>query len=133
MSSIFSKILKGEIPGEIVYEDDNFFAILDISPVNKGHVLVIPKEEYKDITEVPDDLIGDYFNVAKKIGNAFLKMGSDGFNILMNTKKAAGQVVFHAHIHVIPRFDGDGLNHWPSKKYDAGEDKIYGEKIRSLL
>ena len=131
--SIFTKILNGEIPGDIVYEDNDFFAILDISPVNKGHVLVIPKKEYEDFTMIPDDLMGKYFVVAKKIGNTLLKLGFDGFNIIMNTKKAAGQVVFHAHIHVIPRIDGDGLKTWPSKKYDEGEAKVFASKIKNLI
>lgn len=133
MSSIFTKILNKEIPGEIIYEDSDFFAILDINPVNKGHVLVIPKQEFKDFTEIPDDLMGKYFLAAKKIGNAILKIGYEGFNLTMNTKAAAGQIIFHAHIHIIPRKSGDGLNPWPSKKYEEGELEIYANKIKENL
>ncbi len=133
MASIFTKILEGEIPGEIVYEDKNFFALLDIKPVNKGHILVIPKEEYKDITEMPEELAGKYLQVAKKIGESMLKgLNCDGFNIMMNNKAAAGQIIFHSHIHVIPRFEGDGLKHWPSKEYE-GDEEEYAKKIKGAL
>ena len=135
MASIFTKILNGEIPGEKVYEDEDFFAILDIKPVNKGHVLVIPKEEYKDITEMPEELAGKYLQVAKKVGESLMKsLNCEGFNIMMNNKAAAGQIIFHAHIHVVPRFEGDGLKHWPGTEYNTlNEQKEYAEKIRKEI
>lgn len=120
---IFCKIIKGEIPCEKVYENDKIFAFLDIKPVNKGHTLVVPKEHFTDLFEMTDDVLSDVFVKVKKIAKTVMDaVKADGINIGMNNKPAAGQIVFHAHLHIIPRFTGDGLKHWPSK--DATKEEL---------
>ena len=105
---IFCKIANGEIPGACLYEDDNFKVVLDVGPASKGHCLVLPKEHYENIYEMPEELLGKAIGVAKKIGTKLVKViGADGLNILQNNGLAAGQTVFHFHIHLIPRFDGE--------------------------
>lgn len=133
--SIFTKILKGELPSTKIYEDEKVFAILDISPVHKGHVLVIPKEDYKDIHHIPEELFVHLMVVTKRLAKAVKEAtGADGINIIMNNEAAAGQVIFHAHVHIVPRFTEDGFKHWPSKKtYAEGEKEEYAEKIRAKL
>ncbi len=133
--SIFTKIRKGEIPGDIIYEDNDFFALLDIKPVNKGHVLVIPKEQHKDIFDMPEDEAAKYMKVVKKISQAVMDATNcDGVNLLMNNKPASGQIIYHAHIHVIPRFEGDGLQHWPGIQYESEDKKKeYASNIKKKL
>lgn len=120
---IFCKIIAGEIPCDKVYEDGEVLAFLDISPVNKGHTLVVPKEHYVDLVECPEDRAEHLIRVVKKVGQAVLKaVEADAFNVGLNNGAAAGQIVNHAHFHVIPRFNGDGLKSWPHGKYaDDGE------------
>jgi histidine triad (HIT) family protein len=134
MDCIFCKIVKGEIPSEKVYEDDSVLAFLDIGPVNKGHTLVIPKKHYETLLDVPDELLGKVAVAVKKVSSAVKKATNcDGISIGMSNYKAAGQLVFHAHFHVMPRFANDGLRLWPQGKYSEGEMKRYGEKIRKAL
>lgn len=132
MDCIFCKIAKGEIPCAKVYEDKDILAFLDIEPASKagGHTLVIPKKHYESITDIPDALLSKAVKVVKKVGKA-LMIDSHGFNIVLNNKKAAGQLVPHAHFHIIPRNENDGLSlgSWISAKYADGEM----EKIRSKL
>ncbi|MBD3249659.1 HIT domain-containing protein [Candidatus Woesearchaeota archaeon] len=131
---IFCKIVNGEIPCSKIYEDEKVLAFLDISPINKGHVLLIPKEHHKDLFDTPDDTLAAFAKTAKKIAKAIEQAtDADGINLGQNNGKAAGQEVFHAHIHIIPRFSDDGLKHWPGGKYKEGEEKEFAEKIRSKL
>ena len=131
---IFCKIASGSIPSSKVYEGEKILAFLDIRPVNKGHVLIIPKEHAETLLDVPENTLKDMIVLAKKVGKTFRKsLKADGFNIGMNNFSAAGQVVFHAHVHVIPRYQGDGLQHWPAKTYDEGEIDSYKEKIATFL
>ena len=129
--TIFKKIIDGEIPCDKIYEDDKFLAFLDIAPINKGHTLVIPKEEYRDIQDIPPDLFAELMKVVKKVATQLKeKLPCDAVNIGMNNGGAAGQVVFHAHVHVIPRFSNDGLRHWPGGEYEEGESKALAEKLK---
>ena len=132
---IFCKIVKEEIPAHKVYEDEDVLAFLDIAPVNVGHSLVIPKKHFIDIHETPSNIMGKIMEVAKKISTAIKAgVGADGINIHMNNEEAAFQVVFHAHVHVIPRFLGDGFKEWQGKKsYTEGEEQITAKKIISAL
>jgi|SRR3989344_2538838 len=131
---IFCKIVRGEIPSSIVLDTDKVIAFLDIRPVNKGHVLVVPKEHFETLLDGSENILRDMIVAAKKIGKSFRKaLKADGFNLGMNNFAAAGQVVFHAHLHVIPRFENDGLQHWPGKTYDEGEIEQYKEKIATFL
>lgn len=105
---IFCKILADEIPSAVVYEDDACRAILDNAPAERGHVIVISKKHAANIYELPDDDVSRIFVAAKKIAAAVQKTYScDGVNVLQNNGAAAGQTVFHLHVHVLPRFDGD--------------------------
>ncbi len=131
---IFCKIAKGEIPCDKIYENDKVLAFLDIAPVNKGHTLVIPKEHHKDLLEMPEHLLAEVAKAAKLIGKAIKEsLNADGINIGQNNGKVAGQVVMHFHLHIIPRFDNDGLKMWPQKKYAEGESKGIAEKIRGFI
>lgn len=132
-SCIFCKIIKGEVPSTKVYEDNDVVAFLDIKPVNPGHTLVIPKKHYESIHDMPDELVGKVAIAAKKIADAILKIGAKGINIGMNNGTHAGQIVFHAHVHVIPRYGRDTFSLWVGKEYDGNEREEVAEKIRSAL
>lgn len=110
MDCIFCKIAVGEIPSNTVYEDDNFRVILDAAPANPGHCLVLPKNHAADIFELDGELVGAAHSLARKIAAAVKKaVGADGINIIQNNGAAAGQSVSHYHVHIIPRFSGDGV------------------------
>lgn len=132
---IFCKIARGEIPAEKIYEDKDVLAFLDIKPTNKGHTLIIPKEHYETILDIPDTTLKKLIVVIKKLSKAVFKgTTADGFNIGMNNYKAAGQFVMHAHFHIMPRYEKDGLVEWGRKEYSDGEEiKETAKKIKSLL
>ena len=131
---LFCKIANKEIPSEIVYENDDAVAFMDINPTNKGHVLVIPKKHFENILDMPDEILEKVIVAVKKVAKAVKEsLNCDGFNIGMNNFPASGQVIMHAHFHIIPRYDNDGLQMWPSKKYEEGEIKAYAEKIKNQL
>lgn len=135
MNCIFCKIIKGEIPSTKIYEDENSLAFLDISPVNIGHTLIIPKEHFQNIYEIPEELIMHLTKIAKKISIALKKsLNADGINVNMNNDPAALQIVMHAHIHIIPRFKNDGFGPWQGKRpYNEGEMEEIKNKIISKL
>lgn len=132
MTTIFSKIIAGEIPSTKIYEDNQCVAILDIYPNNKGHTLVIPKQEVETMIDCPDSLLQHLFTVAKKVAEKQLEaLGCDGFNVTINNKPAAGQEIPHLHLHIIPRYEGDGHTHGFGKaSYAEGELETYGKKLR---
>lgn len=129
--TIFQKIIDREIPATIVYEDDNFIAILDINPVNIGHTLVIPKHPWANMYEMPAEDFGHMMQVVHILGVKIKDtLEADGINIIMNNDPAAGQVVFHAHVHIIPRYVGDGHEHWHgARNYNDGEAEMVADKI----
>ena len=131
---LFCKIVAGEIPAARVYEDEGVLAFLDINPVSPGHTLVIPKKHFPNLYGTPDEVISKIFVVAKKIALGIkTAMNTDGTNLQTNNDPAAGQVIPHTHIHIIPRYEKDGLKLWPQKEYPEGEkDKVAG-KIRSAI
>lgn len=105
---IFCKIINKEIPSNIVYEDDDVIAILDISQVTRGHTLVMPKVHYDNFLSTPKEVMHKVLDVAQRIGQVDIAvLGAKGINILMNTNKEAGQTVMHFHVHVIPRYTSD--------------------------
>lgn len=132
---IFCKIIKRKIPASIIYEDEDVISFLDIFPVNIGHSLVIPKKHFENIFETPEDILGKMMIASKKIAKAIKEqLKTKGTNIVINNEKAAGQLVFHVHIHVIPRFDGDGFEHWHGKRpYAEGEEKEVTKKLSDAL
>ncbi|MCR4990318.1 MAG: HIT family protein [Lachnospiraceae bacterium] len=104
---IFCKIIKGEIPSYTIYEDDAFKVILDAGPVSKGHALILPKDHYDDLYELPEDKAAEAFKLAKKLmGVITEKLRCDGFNICQNNGEAADQTVKHFHMHLVPRYNG---------------------------
>jgi histidine triad (HIT) family protein len=120
---LFCKIIDGKIPSRKVYEDDATFAFLDIAPVNLGHVLVVPKSHHATCDDMPDGDLSAMFPAVKRIAAAAVAAtGSQGYNVVINCGPAAGQVVMHTHVHVIPRSEGDGLHPWP--KRDVTEEEM---------
>jgi histidine triad (HIT) family protein len=106
MSSVFSKIIAKEIPAQFVYEDDLVVAFLDIAQATKGHTLVVTKKEFTDIHDVPEDLAAHLFKVVAKLSKGIkTAFRANGINILGNNGAAAGQTVFHFHIHILPRYN----------------------------
>ncbi len=132
---IFCKIANGEIPSTEVLENAHFRVILDLGPAAKGHALVLPKEHYRDITEMPEAALGEAFALAGKVGKAMQQgLGAAGFNIVQNNGTAAGQTVFHFHIHVIPRYEnGPEMVAWTPGKAETEELKATAESIRKAL
>ena len=105
---IFCKIANGEIPAATLYEDDDFRVILDLGPASKGHALILPKEHAANLFELPDEIGAKALNVAKKVGGKLYRsLGAAGLNVVQNNGEAAGQTVFHFHIHLIPRYADD--------------------------
>lgn len=123
-SCIFCKIIKGDIPSNTIYEDDDFKAILDLGPADKGHALLIPKNHFEDLYELPDEVSSKVLPVAKKI---MIKMTEalkcEGFNILQNNKEVAGQTVHHYHMHLIPRYS-DGQKLFTYKPLELSNDEM---------
>ena len=105
---IFCKIANGEIPSATLYEDEDFRVILDLGPASKGHALILPKEHYPNLYELPDELAEKAILLAKKmIGKMTKALDCDGFNVVQNNGAPAGQTVFHFHMHLIPRYEDD--------------------------
>ena len=121
---IFCKIANGEIPSATLYEDEDFRVILDLGPATKGHALILPKNHFANLFEIPEDMDAKAFILAKKIAKKMKDVfGCDGVNIVQNNGVAAGQTVFHFHMHIIPRYKNDTVNvGW--KPGEAKEDVI---------
>lgn len=106
---IFCKIAAGEIPSKTIYEDEEFRIIMDISPATKGHALILPKEHYPNLYEIPEEVAADAMKLAKKLAKKMTDaLQCDGFNLVQNNGEVAGQTVFHFHMHLIPRYKNDG-------------------------
>ncbi len=124
---IFCKIANGEIPSYTVYEDSDFRVIFDISPATEGHALVIPKEHYKNLFELDENIASKALVVAKKVATELsCELNCDGFNLLQNNEEVAGQTVFHFHIHLIPRYNGDSV------KFTTNAGEINSEAAAKL-
>lgn len=131
---IFCQIVEGKIPSNKVYEDEQYLAFLDINPVNPGHTLVIPKEHFPDLVAAPLDTAVGLMRVVKNLAPIIAKaVNADGFNLGLNNGRAAGQLVEHIHLHIMPRFPGDGHSAWSGRPYADGEAAKVAEKIRSTL
>jgi histidine triad (HIT) family protein len=131
-SCIFCKIAQKQVPSSLVYEDEKTVAFLDIRPLNEGHTLVIPKEHYVNIFDIPKELICYIHGVTKKVAQAVEKAThADGISIIQQNGEAAGQEIFHLHVHVIPRFEGQKLPRL-SELSEADREQLSrtAEKIR---
>ncbi len=131
---LFCKIVKGELPSSKIYEDEDTLAFLDLFPVNKGHSLVISKEHYETIFDVPAESLAKISSVMKNVADAVKKgVNADGISIAQSNGKDAGQVISHIHFHIMPRFKDDGLKLWPQGKYEEGEMDKFKEDISKFL
>ena len=128
---IFCKIVAGEIPSRTLFEDEDFKVMLDVGPASKGHALIVPKEHYANIYELPDELAGKAMRLAKRMATHMTNvLNCDGFNILQNNGEVAGQTVFHYHMHLIPRYKGSdemilwNANHFSDEQMDALAEQL---------
>ncbi len=134
MDCVFCKIVAGELPSTKVYEDDATIAFLTIQPTTSGHTLVVPKVHMRNIFDVTPETWGRVQETVRAVAHAIEKgLGADGVNINMNNREHAGQVVDHVHVHLIPRYKGDGLKLWPHHDRTDEEGEPTAEKIRAAL
>lgn len=129
---VFCKILNGEIPSTKLYEDEEFAIILDVGPATFGHALLLPKQHYANVFEMPQELLAKAVCLAKEWGEKLVKaLDADGLNLVQNNGLAAGQTVFHYHLHLIPRYENDGVGElWtPGSLTDEQRQEIL-EKIK---
>ena len=132
---LFCKIVAGDIPAEKVYETDDVLAFLDINPVNAGHTLVIPKAHHDHLLATPKDTFLSVMEAVHFLAPIIKEAtDADGINIGINTLPAAGQEVFHLHVHIMPRFSGDGYQHWKGTPYQSQEEmQTVADRIRKRL
>ncbi len=122
---IFCKIIDKSIPSKVLFENDKNLAFLDIFPVSKGHTIVIPKNHYKNLEEIPNNELSELFETVKKVSILIhKKLKVDGYNILQNNFRAAGQAVNHFHVHIIPRRNEDGKFKLFIPKKQAKEEEL---------
>lgn len=120
--TVFERILDGSIPGRIIERGERVSVLLDIRPTTKGHLLVIPNEPFVDIHTVPDPILCEMVTLAQTMAaHVVERLNAQGVNLVMNNGAIAGQQVFHAHIHVIPRYENDGLASWHGNDADPEE------------
>lgn len=131
---IFCKIVNKEIPSDIVYEDDSVVAFLDLHPVSRGHTLVVPKKHTPDFLSTEDQVLEDLIPKINKVASAVMQaVNADGINISTNHGAAAGQVIFHLHFHLIPRFSNDKLQPWPHGESEPKSRAEIAQEIKKLL
>jgi histidine triad (HIT) family protein len=128
-------MVAGQVPVAKIYEDEFVIAFLDIGPLSDGHTLVIPKDHFERLHDCPTELLGQVGSRLGKVAKAVVAaMNSDGYNVLCNNGRAAGQLVGHLHFHIIPRNTDDGVfDRWPSYKYQQGQIDTIAAKIRENL
>ena len=132
---IFCRIIKGDIPCSEVYQDELVLSFLDIAPISQGHCLIIPKQHYDRFDQCPPELAEALARPLGKIARAVVAaVDAEGYNILNNNGRCAGQLVEHLHFHIIPRRSGDGIfQRWPAGKYPDGFIEKLSDKIKSLV
>ncbi|MCR5813297.1 MAG: HIT family protein [Desulfovibrio sp.] len=120
---LFCAIACGKIPSQKIFESDHLYAFLDIAPANKGHALLIPKSHCSDLLGLDPAFSQEIIEAMQRIARAIVSVtNAQGFNIVQNNGRAAGQEIDHLHWHIIPRFDDDGLKLWRQGKYDSDEE-----------
>jgi histidine triad (HIT) family protein len=132
---VFCKIALGQIPSAKIYQDEVVVAFLDIGPISDGHTLVMPRQHVENVHSCPSELLGQIWARLGKIAAAVASaVDAEGYNVLCNNGRAAGQVVDHLHFHIVPRKASDGVfAQWPSYKYRPGQVEIIAEKIKKHL
>ncbi|MCX7830258.1 MAG: HIT family protein [Acidobacteria bacterium] len=131
MTCVFCKIIEAEIPAKVVYEDEYVLGFLDIKPINLGHTLVVPRNHYESLADVSEEALEKVISAGKKIANALKQNAGikcDGINLFLADGKAAGQEVFHIHLHIIPRYEGDNFG----LKFPSHYGKISSEEIEAV-
>jgi histidine triad (HIT) family protein len=133
--TIFTRIIHGEIPALKVLETDRALAFLDISPVNPGHVLLIPKAEYATLAELPAELASHLGSLLPRLCRAVKEAsGAEALNVICNNGLVAGQTIDHVHWHIIPRFPADAVRWpWPHSSYGEGESTAMQARIMAAL
>ena len=131
---IFCKLANGVFPTNSIYEDEDFNVILDASPATKGHALILPKEHYANMFEIDDDILAKAAKLAKKIMTHEKEiLGCDGYNLVQNNGEAAGQTVFHFHMHLIPRYSDNNeskMINWRPNEFSDEEMKDICDKMK---
>ncbi|HAO81602.1 MAG TPA: HIT family protein [Candidatus Veblenbacteria bacterium] len=131
---IFCKIVGGQIPATKVYEDNDFVAFLDIHPVSYGHTLVIPKEHFDKLENTPEETVVKLYKLIRRLAPAVVAGSeAEGYNLGLNSGAVAGQVIFHTHVHIIPRRKNDGLELWGEKEYQGNMMDEIAKKIRAAI
>ncbi|MCU0493197.1 MAG: HIT family protein [Chloroflexaceae bacterium] len=135
MASIFTRIVTGDIPAIKLYEDDMTLAFMDINPASRGHALVISKAELPGLLDLPPEVLTAVALATQKVARALVTvLQPDGVNIVQNNGAAAGQTVFHYHVHIIPRWDGDGaLGLWTPRPGDPAALRELAEQVKAQL
>ena len=134
-SCIFCKIVKKQAPASIIYEDETVIVFLDKRPLNEGHTLVIPKKHYVDIFGIPENQLSQVHKVAQQVSLAVKKATkADGISIIQQNGKAAAQDIFHLHVHVVPRFEGQKLPSFSAlREVERGKLEVMAKKIKQEL
>ena len=133
---VFCRIVKGEIPAHKVYEDEHVVAFLDIYPINPGHTLIVPKEHYERLEDVPPEVLAAMMRAAARLAPAVLRAtGAEGYNLVVNVGRAAGQEIMHVHLHLIPRRSGDGCKIMACQRSKPSDEELakVAEAIRREL
>ena len=132
---LFCRIAAGQVPATKIFEDEVVLAFLDIGPLSDGHTLVIPKQHFQKLHDCPPELLAQVGCRVGKVAKVLTRaIDCDGYNVLCNNGRAAGQLVNHLHFHIIPRKAGDGLfGSWPAYKYQEGKCEAIAVKIRKEL
>jgi len=134
MDCIFCKIIDDSIPSHKIYENEKIAAFLDILPIHPGHTIVAPKSHIADLENLPDEDLTAMILAVKKIGKSMIEnLGVKGYSVFLDNKSAANQHVPHAHFHIVPRVEGDGLERWPQSGYEEGEAEVYVKRIQKSL
>lgn len=134
MSCVFCDVVAGDLAAEVVFEDESFLAFLDHRPVQKGHILMVPRQHLATLLDLPPDLHGRFVANAQRLAAAVVDgLGAQGSFVAVNN--VVSQSVPHLHLHVVPRTRGDGLKgfFWPRHKYREGEQKEYADRLRAVL
>ncbi len=129
---VFCRIVAGEVPSEVLFENDHVVTILDINPIHYGHALVIPRKHVRDFLELEPECYGPLLDAAKTVSAALVDaLELEGYNLFSNNGRIAGQSVFHFHLHITPRYENDDIRFvLKLKKYNDGEMKRYADRIR---
>ena len=130
---IFCKLANGVFPTNFIYEDEDFKVILDANPATKGHSLILPKKHFKNLLDADEEILKKALPLAKKLSNKLVEvLKCDGVNVLQNNNEAAGQAVFHLHIHLIPRYkdEKEHMLSWKPNKFSDEEMKSIAENLK---